>query len=298
VSVGWLLDVSPSSALAGIVGSHPTEGADVMSPLPVDILERDWQRELHGTLLESRFVVWRRVEPALARFTDPDAVLHFLRGPATYAEKDAVLGALLARARWEPIAGRMVLEALAPGLKALARRFLADGRRDREEMWSALMACAWERIRTYPLERRPRKIAANVLLDSLHETIAALRSTHLDPSLVNLSDELEDRPAGEGVDALLDRAVAAGAITGDEAELILLTRTDGVPLAVLAPELGVSFDTLKHRRGRAERRLRFFLGPRRPAVVPQRGASPRYGVARAAGDGSTGHAGGDDQPNP
>jgi hypothetical protein len=134
--------------------------------------------------------------------------------------------------------------------------------RDRDELWSALLACAWERIRTYPVERRPRRVAANVLLDSLRGTLAALSSARPDPALRvgSLPHSVEAVPAPAGVDALLDAAVRAGAVSRDEAELVLATRVDDVPLSALARSHGVSFDTLKHRRGRAERRLQFFLG--------------------------------------
>jgi DNA-directed RNA polymerase specialized sigma24 family protein len=267
-----------------------------MSPLPVDILERDWQRESHGPLLRSRFRAWQDTEPALSRFEDPAALLRFLRGPGRNAEKDAALRALLVHARGEPIAGRVVLEAMQPGLKKLAGRILVDAR-EREELWSALMACAWERIRTYPVERRPRKIAANLLLDCLRGTLAALAGTRRAPALSAFSalGELEAPARCDGdVDALLAAARTAGAVSGEEAELILATRIDGVALSVLARSQEVSFDTLKHRRQRAERRLLFFLGHR---PVPQRGANRPFSAARVAGVGPSGLAGGDDQSN-
>jgi DNA-directed RNA polymerase specialized sigma24 family protein len=232
-----------------------------MPTLPVDILERDWQRELNGPQLRSRFAAWREAEPALSPFQTPLAVLRFLRRSGSSARKDEVLCALLRRARWEPVAGRVVLEAMLPGLKKLAGRLLIDVR-DREELWSVLLVCAWERICAYPVQRRPRRVAANVLLDSMRGTLAALSSARRDPAAQaeSLPSHAEALPKPAGVDALLDAAISAGAITRDEAELILATRVDDVPLSVLARSRGVSFDTLKHRRGRAERRLQFFLG--------------------------------------
>lgn len=237
-----------------------------MNPLPVDVLDPDWRHELVAPHLRSRFRAWQEAEPALATFRDPAALMRFLRRAGSSARKDEVLCALLARARWEAIAGRVVLEAMLPGLKNVAGRLLTDVR-DREELWSVLLACAWERIRTYPVERRPRRVAANVLLDSMRGTLATLSSARRDPASMagSLPYSVEAVPASAGVDALLDAAVRAGAVSRDEAELILATRVDDVPLSVLARSRGVSFDTLKHRRGRAERRLQFFLG--RPCPV-------------------------------
>lgn len=232
-----------------------------MPTLPVDILDRDWQRELDSPRLSGLFAVWRDAEPALSPFRDPLAVLRFLRGAGSSAQKDEVLCALLRQARHEPAAARVVLEAMLPGLKNLVGRLLTDAR-DREEVWSALLASAWERIRTYPVQRRPHKVPANVLLDSMRGTLTALTGTRSDPAAraVRLSGRLHAPPEPAGVDALLDSAVAAGAISEEEAELILATRVDGLRLSVLACSHGVSSDTLKHRRSRAERRLRFFLG--------------------------------------
>lgn len=248
----------------GKVGRQPIQRREpsVISTLPIDILDRDWQRELSSPRLRIQFSGWRDAEPALRRFRDPHAVLRFLRRGGASPYKDEVLCALLRRARVESAAARVVLEAMMPGLKNLAGRLLADAS-EREELWSALLACAWERICTYPVERRPRKVPANLLLDSMGDTLTVLsRGRRAATRATGLSRHLEAPPAESiGVDAVLDASVSAGAITREEAELILATRVDGASLGVLAPRLGVSFDTLKHRRWRAERRLRFFLGP-------------------------------------
>lgn len=265
-----------------------------MDSLPIDVLERDWQRELHGRQLSQRFAAWRKAEPALAGFEDAAALLRFLRGPGLSSDKDAVLRALLACARAEPLAGRVALEAMLPGLKRLAGRLLVDAR-EREELWSALMACAWERIRTYPVERRPRKIAANLVLDCLSGTLAALSGWRRDPAAKAYppSRALESVTTCEGdVDGLLAEAVAAGALSEDEAELIAATRIDGASLGELAASQGLRFDTLKHRRHRAERRLFVFLG-RRP--VPQKAVGRPFSSARVVGVGPSGLAGGNDQ---
>jgi DNA-directed RNA polymerase specialized sigma24 family protein len=232
-----------------------------MGLLPVDVLDRDWRRELESPVLCRRFAVWQDTDDALSPFRDPRALLRFLRGPGAAADKDAALRALLMRARSEPLAGRVVLEAMLPGLKKLAGRLLTDVR-DREELWSALMACAWERICAYPVERRPRRVAANLLLDCLRGTLAALSETRRDSAALacRLPRELVAAPTEDGVDALLNGAVAAGAVSRYEAELILATRTDEVSLRAFAEAEGTSFVMVRQRRSRAERRLRFFLG--------------------------------------
>lgn len=266
-----------------------------MDRVPLDQLERELRRELSGPVLAARYDEWARQEPVLARLGGPVKLLRFLRGRPAPACSDAVLCALLGRARSEPIAARLVLHALLPGLKALARRMLA-GADEREELWSALLTIAWEEIRSYPLERRPRRVAANLLLDMLRPTLRAMRAARTgEPPTTLESREL--RPAwptteGRDPDALLGEAVAAGAITAQEADLVAVTRVDGVPLAHLAELGGQPYNRLKVRRQRAERRLLVWLGyppvPRGPqkrhssgAWVPGAGSHSRAGASRS-----------------
>jgi DNA-directed RNA polymerase specialized sigma24 family protein len=102
---------------------------------------------------------------------------------------------------------------------------------------------------------------------------------------------MEAIPSCDGdVDDLLAEAVAAGAVSEDESELILETRIDGASLGELAESRGVKFDTLKHRRHRAERRLLVFLGQ----PVPYRAPDRPFSSARVVGVGPSGLAGGDD----
>jgi len=265
-----------------------------MDPVPVARLEREWRRELASVALARQLQQWQATEPALRTFTHPGAVLRFLRRSAPGERQDAVLRALLSRAGKDRAAGRLVLHALLPGLKRLSARLLVDTR-DQEELWSALLASAWQRIRTYPVARRPRRVAAHQLLDTLHDAVAAHRLA------VRARAELDDVPArlalaqpeiDRDVEALMARAVQAGAVTAPEAELILRTRIDGLSLVSLARSEGATYDALRVRRRRAERRLLMHLG-----VADVRSGGPRrlLGAARVAGRGPAGPAGGSDQ---
>jgi DNA-directed RNA polymerase specialized sigma24 family protein len=260
-----------------------------MSCLPVDLLEQDWRRELHGPRLHSRYAAWRRSEPALAQWRSPAAVLRLLYEPGAHAEKDAALYALLGRARTDPLAGRLVLQALLPGLKRLVGRLLIDVR-EREELWSIVMACVWEGIRAYPPERK-RKVAANLLLDCLHEALDVIArdrkaAAHALVGLPSLEPAAEPECEGD-VERLVREAVSAGAISDVEAWLILRTRIDGATIRELAAGWGFSWEALKRRRQRAERRLQIFLG----ICVPLDPQKRPFSVARVAGSGPLGLAG-------
>lgn len=242
-----------------------------MDEVPLASLEAEWRGLVRGAL-GTRFRTWRAEDATLAPFGGPDALIAFLHRPGPPDAKDAVLLALLVRAPREQLAGRVALQAVLPGLKSLSSRF-ARSVVSFEELWQILFACLWERIVTYPVERRPSRVAANLLRDTLKRTLAELRreAKALGPLTELPLDDFEDllgAPSGSDEevdghgdpDAVLRRAIAAGAVTGEEAELILATEIDGVPMAVVAERLGVSYNAVKIRRQRAEQRLLEFLG--------------------------------------
>src|SRR5919204_1240642 len=244
----------------------------------VSNLDRNWRRLVRG-VLPQRLRAWARSEPALAAFPEPARLIAFLRSDAAAASKDALLLPLVRIARDEPLAARVVLEALAPGLARLAERVIFE-ERDRDELWALILGHAWQQIRQYPLERRPRKIAANLILETRRAALAEFtrdrrRRRELPPRPLS---ERAAAPASADVDTLLARAVAARAISTDEAELILQTRIDELPLRQLAAEHDVAYHTLNVRRLRAERRLLLFL---RGAAVTFRQRKAHWSGARA-----------------
>lgn len=264
-----------------------------MDGTPATAIEREWERELASGLAARRFADWRRRHSALRRFSSPHAVLRFLHGPGDPGGKDRVLAALLSEAPADVVAARFVLRAILPGLRGRGGRALIDAR-ERDELWSAMLASAWERIRSYPTEGGPRRVAATLVLNAVRDALRELgqrrrERAELDPP----SAVPSTTPVDVDVEALLGRAVAAGALSGREAELVLATRIDGRALASVAQAEGVAYNTMKLRRQRAERRLLLWLGY--PAVPRGQQRRPSL-TARVAGAGPSGQAGGNDQP--
>ena len=257
---------------------------------PVEQLDSEWRRLTRGPLQE-RMLVWAAADPALAAFPDPASLLRFLHGPSRGQDKDEVLAALLVLARQEPLAGRVLLQALLPGLKALAGRLLLTGG-ERPLLWQLLLAQVWEQICCYPVERRPRRVAANLLLDTLNQTTRTLKRERQHWQLLPLEPlpaVASDAAASGDVERPLRDAVAAQALTAAEAELILATRIDGASLAFLAREAGLPYMALHARRYRAEKRLMLFLG--KPAAKKRPRNRPSS-TARADRDRLAGSAGG------
>lgn len=270
-------------ALQGVEKSQPRSDL-------IERLEAEWPLLAAGPL-QGRLRCWAAEEPALAGFATPQQLLRRLRSlRGRRAAEDAILAALVRQAEADAQAARVVLQALLPGLKALAGRLLLEPD-EREEIWSALLAHCWERIRCYPIERRPSRIAANVLLDTLQKTTRALKRQRRDRDEL-AGDAAPERTAtaldGADVERLLRRAVRATAISSEEAELILRTRIDGADMGALARESGIGYHALNTRRLRAEKRLLLFLGY---GAVTFRGAKAPLSSARVVGPGLTGSAG-------
>lgn len=256
----------------------------------VERLEAEWPVLAAGPL-RARLRQWAAQESALVGFATPQQLLRHLRGlRGQTAAEDAILAALVRQAGTDPLARRVVLQALLPGLKTVAKRILVDADQ-RDEVWAALLFHCWERICCYPLERRPARIAANIVLDALNQTTREFRRELRNRDRFGL--ELpEEHPAAAPVDSdvvrLIAQAVASTAITAEEANLILRTRIDGEDLRALADAQEVAYHTLKVRRLRAEKRLLLFLG--HPGVT-SRGSKALLSSARVIGAGLTGSAG-------
>lgn len=244
-----------------------------MDPVPLVALEREWEVLARGRLrLELR--AWASREAVLARFETPDRLIGFLWDKrASSEEKDRVLLALLRLARRESSASRLVLQAMLPGLKTLAAAMLRrhpehrDPALEREELWQVLFVEILERIKTYPLERRPGSVAANLILDVKHAVLAEAQRARaaagelpLDAPLEPDEQALRSRP-GVDVEEPLRRAVAAKAITAADAELLLLVEVDGVTLRDAARRVGLSYNLARIRIQRARKRLLMFLRP-------------------------------------
>ena len=226
---------------------------------PIVQLASTWRQGPGRARLNTRLRAWSSEEPSLVRFEgSAERLFRFLRTePST--ERDRVFLALLRQARRDECAGLVLLEALLPGLKSLLGRILVDTR-ESDELLAVLLKNAWEQIATYPLERRPNRVAANLLLDIRKQTLRELGYQRHFASEQPITRRDAAPSIGADIEAPLRRAVAAGALSQDEAELVLQSRVDRRPLAEIAAELGLAYVTVYKRRAKAERRLLLFLG--------------------------------------
>lgn len=232
-----------------------------------DALDRQWAVLVRSPDGESALARWRA---DLELDVDDLQVLveTIQAGPAPTS--NAALLVLARRAPTDPVAARTLLEALRPGLLKLGQHLVGRGSFDAVD--HEIVSLAWERIRTYPADRRPNAVAANVLLDVRKRYVHAAKwdsaaveqlltetSPHEDdlPSARSAEDEFVDAdlPSLRRAHARLAGAVERGAITALSARVVWRTRVEQYDDAEVAAELGIAVRSLQRRRQRAEREL-------------------------------------------
>jgi DNA-directed RNA polymerase specialized sigma24 family protein len=185
------------------------------------------------------------------------------RGPGSRGEKDAILRALLAWAKTEPLGARIVLEVIRPGLLNLSARLLRNAR-DKEELRSIVLLSAWEvppLPAGAPAQPSRGEPPARHAQSDAHRTRARERMER-DSLFRHGRGRGEQRAGGDRPRRRRSARKSDSGGAPPEAEVILTSRFDGTDLAELARGAGVSYNAIKMRRQRAERRLIVFLGYR------------------------------------
>ncbi|MCB5910401.1 hypothetical protein [Streptomyces pinistramenti] len=208
---------------------------------------------------------------------------------------DAWMGTLLNRAnaadeRDAALAARVLVQAMLPCAQRMMRRSLRNGE-GAEDVAQVVIASLWEVVRSYPVARRPRRIATGLRMELWHRVSRELKqelapsadldeawaavcpgedelSRSAEPALlaraaeqaglqdaVGAAEELEGA-RGEMV-ALLVWALEREVLTAEAASGICTHYREGAPRdADAARALGVSAVALRRRRSRAVAQLR------------------------------------------
>ncbi|MEX1105899.1 MAG: hypothetical protein WEB78_06845 [Ilumatobacteraceae bacterium] len=226
------------------------------------------------TVLQQLHLEWRRLSGCRRSIervagwhlaVGPVATLDDLLGHAGFGAvqrgghaDDRVLATLVSLARHDDLAGRVVLQRILPGVASLVRRRTANPI-TRADLTDEVVAAAWTVIRTYPVERRPDYVAANLLRRVEYEVFRkpTRRRATFAPRPTHLFDELsapEPRmAAADEIDELLDLAHQHGF---PAAEIDLARRlARGESTLAIASDLGVSDRTIRNRRTNLTTRL-------------------------------------------
>lgn len=191
---------------------------------------------------------------ALAGVATPAELVPAMRR-ATPAEADSVLACLARQSNTgSDVAARALLQLLLPGTCRLASRWWALG--GAEDRAATAIAAVYDRIRRYPIDRRPSRIAANILMDANQDLARMARRASAELQLT-LSLDLDhmarqhavtDPTPAEELRDVIEDAVSAGQVPAKWAALIVATHIEGDDLPSIARRTGTPVRTLQWRR--------------------------------------------------
>lgn len=223
-------------------------------------LQREWNLLRSRRSALQRATAWGLTGAALTSL-DELLVLTGLGANQTDASFDEALRRLVAIARRDDLAARVVLQRMLPGLSASAKRFSStfDGQLDALD---ELLSEAWTVIRSFPIERRDRYVIKNMLRDCEYHAFLKARRRLLvheltDPVTFDWSAPTTPEPAAEPLAVVLEllrRARDAGMSDADLAVATALLNNRTVKQA--ANQLHVTDRTVRNRRHALVRQLR------------------------------------------
>jgi len=129
-------------------------------------LDQEWERIANGPSGRRAVRRWALGQQSLVGLGSLGAIIERVNERGHVEESDAILLVLLRHADGDDLAARTVLQAMMPAVKNLTAKFSTCGAWSPEETAAVVVAAMWERIRCYPVDRRPRKVSANLTLDT------------------------------------------------------------------------------------------------------------------------------------
>jgi hypothetical protein len=175
-------------------------------------------------------------------------------------EGNDVLARLVAIARTDELATRIVLQRVLPGLLAIVRRRREPG--GTHGAFEELIGAAWLAIRSCGGERQPEHVAAAIVRDAAYRAFVApvrrLAATEVsvDPRTLEETPFIAIISPCEELATLLGDARTAG-LPGRDLDLLGHLARAGSP-SIVAADRKVSTRTVRNHRDRATARLRRF----------------------------------------
>jgi hypothetical protein len=182
------------------------------------------------------------------------------------SDADARLHHLVTFAAHDDLAARIVLQRILPGLLARARRRGRIEPGGRSKCFDEIVAAAWLVIRTYPVDRRPARVAANLLRDAEYQAFVRERRLRWATAETLCNEGLPEQVSDADpcrlvvddprrrLDEVVRRAHDAGVPMRDLELIVTLAR--GVGPAEIAQREGVTDRAVRMRRSVAIGRVR------------------------------------------
>jgi hypothetical protein len=131
---------------------------------PITRLDDEWQRLKHSPRALRKVNSWGISSTSFHSLDELLTAAGF-RGGNVDPVADAVLAELVKRAAVDELAARIVLQRVIPPILSIARRRGRNRSIGYDDALGMALSHAWEIIRTYPIARRPAKIAVNIVRD-------------------------------------------------------------------------------------------------------------------------------------
>ena len=229
-------------------------------------LSADWDRVVASSAARRALRSWPLPSLAVACRDLDELVAAAGHGrPLDDTDADRVLHELVTLAADDDLAARVVLQRVLPALLAAASRRAGADRRAKQLALEELTASAWIVIRTYPVARRPSRVASNIVRDSEYGAFVRprrLRSAGEVPGVHVVTDEVSAEPwcgdrspaSFEQLVEVLRRRRDAGLCPEDVRFAAGLA--SGWSTARLASEFGICQRSVRNRRATVVARIR------------------------------------------
>ncbi len=240
--------------MSAVLAPSPTRRTD--SSL-IGQLNIEWDQLRAADSSAAMVTGWAARHAALAHCAMLDDVEDAVTGDA-----DAVLLALLHETHnGDQLAGRTVVQLMLG--KAVRIAGSHAGRAPLHDLEACAVTALWDVIATYPVARRPEKVAANIAMDTLNRVVAEFAHDRheqaVSPDLLHPSHRDDDSgPADLDLLNLLAWAVDNDTITAADASLLvdMYVPAPGQTGGKTAAELhGMSWAAARQRASRAVRRI-------------------------------------------
>jgi hypothetical protein len=248
-------------------------------------LDAEWRHLVSSPATAQALVRWSRLEPAIESLSDLEQLRATVHDRTNIERGDSILAALVrlgaVSGHGDLLAARVVLQLLVPGAIRLAQS-LAPMVGDQATSEAVVFAELTILIRTYPWERRPRRIAANLLLDCRQRLVRSHDRTRPEISAGLSLYDANAATDGDNRSALPDVlwwAHRRGILSRFETQLLFASHVADIPMNQLVSRFGRSRSTLFTIRASAEARLR-------QALTANPAAAGGDGSAAVSGDGA------------
>lgn len=239
--------------MTAVLTSSPTRRTD--SSL-IGQLNIEWDQLCVADATASMVVGWADHHAALANCAVLVDVEH-----AVTRDADAVLLALLRETQnGDQLAGRTVLQLMLG--KAVRVAASHAGRAPLHELEACAVTALWDVIASYPVVRRPEKVAANIAMDTLHRVVDELAHDRheqaVSPDVLDPSHNDDGGPADLDLLNLLAWAVDNNTISAADASLLVdiyVPAPGQVGGKAAADRHGISWAAARQRASRAVRRI-------------------------------------------